>query len=609
LQWFGPEQPWQRLLDDQPILSGRHPLHLYHGMLGAAAMWQRGTLSCFDPAFQAGYPKTPVFDSGSRPAELFLGLAGGGYQPAAYKAGLALVSCAVPLVLALAAGGIGLGRGGVCLAAGFGMLVWWGEPCRCLIEAGDFEMLIAILAALLHAGLLLRYHRAPGVLIWLGLLATAGLGWFAHPLHFAIFLLPLLLAYYHTVGIRHSLPWHLALGAAMTAGVALNAFWLFDWIEFWSLRVPLPVGERLLLHRTIQGYWESSIWGGQADRLLALILLGSGITGVLACAVNRDRPAARLLALGIGGPLALALVGIAWEPLGRLDAPRLLVAALWFASVGSVFAWQWVGAHLAQWTGARWRAALLATAVLLVAGWLGRADLTQLAERGLSVPPLTLGLNAEQTAVVEAIRQHSDAGARILWEERHDAGGAGGWTALLPILTGRSFVGGLDADSHLEHAHAGLSGQQLAGQPLADWTDADLTGYCDRYNVGWIVCRCPATLQRLEQWARTDAAAQTATLVLDGEPAYLFTVHRERSYVIRGQARWLQADCSHIVLGDVVPANDGTVVLSLHYQAGMEVLPAQVRVEREPDPLDPVPFVRLRIPGPVARVILKWHGS
>jgi hypothetical protein len=25
----------------------------------------------FDPAFHAGYPKTPVFDSGSRPAELF----------------------------------------------------------------------------------------------------------------------------------------------------------------------------------------------------------------------------------------------------------------------------------------------------------------------------------------------------------------------------------------------------------------------------------------------------------------------------------------------------------------------------------------------------------
>src|SRR3712207_5499770 len=67
---FGTERPLERLLDDQPLLAGRHPLHLYHGFLGARALWERGTLSCYDPAFHAGYPKTPVFDSGSRPAEL-----------------------------------------------------------------------------------------------------------------------------------------------------------------------------------------------------------------------------------------------------------------------------------------------------------------------------------------------------------------------------------------------------------------------------------------------------------------------------------------------------------------------------------------------------------
>src|SRR6516225_6249954 len=28
LSLFGPQQPWQQLLNDQPIVSGRHPLHL-----------------------------------------------------------------------------------------------------------------------------------------------------------------------------------------------------------------------------------------------------------------------------------------------------------------------------------------------------------------------------------------------------------------------------------------------------------------------------------------------------------------------------------------------------------------------------------------------------
>ena len=75
LTLFGPDHPWERLLDDQPVISGRHALHLYHGMLGAQSLRERGRLSCYDPAFQAGYPKTPIFDSGSRPAELFLTVA------------------------------------------------------------------------------------------------------------------------------------------------------------------------------------------------------------------------------------------------------------------------------------------------------------------------------------------------------------------------------------------------------------------------------------------------------------------------------------------------------------------------------------------------------
>ena len=69
LSLFGLDDPWQNLLDDQPIVSGRHPLHLYHGYLGAQTFRERGSLCCYDPAYQAGYPKTPVFDGGSRLAE------------------------------------------------------------------------------------------------------------------------------------------------------------------------------------------------------------------------------------------------------------------------------------------------------------------------------------------------------------------------------------------------------------------------------------------------------------------------------------------------------------------------------------------------------------
>src|SRR3954469_18655623 len=128
LSLFGPDRPWDSLLDDRPILSGRHPLHLYHGYLGARSLYDRGTLCCFDPAFQAGYPKTPVFDSGSRPAEVALALAGARYSPAAYKLALVAVCLLAPGCLYLAARGAGLPRGHSLAACLLGQLVWWGRP-------------------------------------------------------------------------------------------------------------------------------------------------------------------------------------------------------------------------------------------------------------------------------------------------------------------------------------------------------------------------------------------------------------------------------------------------------------------------------------------------
>src|SRR5580765_2639446 len=61
LQLFGPENPWQNLTNEQPIITGRHALHLYHGYLGARSFLTTFRLSCCDPNFQALYPKTPVF--------------------------------------------------------------------------------------------------------------------------------------------------------------------------------------------------------------------------------------------------------------------------------------------------------------------------------------------------------------------------------------------------------------------------------------------------------------------------------------------------------------------------------------------------------------------
>jgi hypothetical protein len=602
LSLFGPDRPWQRLLDDEPVLSGRHPLHLYHGQLGARALWATGRLCCFDPDFQAGYPKTPVFDSGSRPAELFLFLAGGDYRPAAYKVGLAVCWLLVPLLLAAAARNVGLNRAAAFAVAALGLLVWWGGPCRAALEAGQLDLLLAALAAVVHTALLVRFHRKPCVSAWLGILASGYLGWFTHPLLFLL-LSPLALIFYLSAGARHSLPWHLALFAALAGGVAVNAFWLADGVATCWIREPLRWDHRQLPHRTFHTLWEAPLWGDPADRALAV---GIGLLAVIGCwrlNQSQQRPAARLLGLGAAGFLLLALGGALWEPLGTLGTPVLLVPALLFAAVPAVYALLEAFRLTARRTGSRRRAAVLLGGLLAPVLTAVHPYLGALADRWVHPVPLVVGLCPERAEVIAAVCEQTTPDARILWEDRSGPPQLPRWTALLPVWTGRAYLGGLDPEAGIEHAHAGFTDQLLMGRPVRDWSDARLVEYCRRYNIGWVVCWSPAAVARLHAWKDAEALATFQ----DGETGCLFRVKRPRSFALKGQAQWLGADWRRIALGDVVP-EDGQVVLSLHYQAGLQVSPSRVRIERELDPYDPIPLVRLRLPGPVARVTLTWEG-
>ena len=71
----------------------------------------------------------------------------------------------------------------------------------------------------------------------------------------------------------------------------------------------------------------------------------------------------------------LALVGTAWEPVGRFGTMALLVPALWFATLPTAYAWQAAGGWLRRHTGCPW-----ATATCLAVGaglvvWAGSASI------------------------------------------------------------------------------------------------------------------------------------------------------------------------------------------------------------------------------------------
>jgi hypothetical protein len=597
---FGVRQDPAALLDDRPLVSGRHALHLYHGFLGAATLLQCGSLSCYDPNFYAGYPKTPVFDSGSRPAELALAVSGGRLRPGAYKLALAIVCAGVPLLLWLGARGLGLSRGAAALAAALGVLVWWGRPCREDLEAGDVDLLVAAVLVVAQSGLLVRFHRAPGPWVYAGVVLAGFLGWFAHPLFMAI-VLPPFFVYYLATGARHRLAWHVALFAAVVGAVLANLFWLIDWLRYWWIRVPATLDTPLLAHRTFRTVWEAPLWGGPGDRAVACVLVVAALTGLYLWNWGGLRAAARLFGLALCGLLVLAVAGIAAEPVARLGGARMIVPGLLFAALPAAHAFAEVLTRLrrqAAVTGITTACVVLPCLAGMPSNLLGLPWANQFTDPR----PLEIGLCDERQAIVHYLSKQTTGEARILWEDRRGDRLTSRWTALLPVLTSRSFIGGLDPDAGIEHTSTGLVDQYLAGKSLREWTNDELRDYCERYNVGWVVCWTDGSAQRFASWQ--PGAKQVAELQ-DGGRGRVFAIDRRPAFALVGSARWVRADARHIVLEDVRPER-GEVLLSLHYQAGLRVTPGRVRLERATDPRDPIPFVRLVVKEPVARVTIVW---
>jgi hypothetical protein len=130
-----------------------------------------------------------------------------------------------------------------------------------------------------------------------------------------------------------------------------------------------------------------------------------------------------------------------------------------------------------------------------------------------------------------------------------------------------------------------------------------LSAYCRRYNVGWVACATAAARERFSRWPVAQPVPTPATA--DGWR--VFSLRRSPTYVLRGTAGACEFGTNRVSLADVVP-DDGTIVISLHYHEGWRVRPAWVGVERDLDPLDPVPMIRFRAPGPVGRLTLTWGG-
>ena len=595
----------EALFDARPIVSGRHPLHLVHGSLGAGTFREWGTTSCYDPTFQAGYPKTPVFDGGCRPAELILFLASflhpTGELPTlaneivAYKVGLVCICLLVPFAFACSARGCGSRGSGIILAAMAGTLFWWSPPCRAMFDAGEIDLMLAGLCSVAFGGSLSAYHRSPGPRTWLIGAGLAIVGWYAHPVIWVTFT-PIAAGFYLSLAPRHGLAWHLGLVGASLAGFLPNLWWLYDWGRFWWLR--RPPAEVLSSLPTAEEVAAASGWSNLLDwSLSGWPLLIAGSLGVACMLRLKVRTPAWLLFGTAAGTLLVARLGQVWPAMSivRTERAAMLAAAIAVIPVAFTLGYWWDRAKIG----------LLATvgaAALPLAIALAPVSIPRLT---LERSPIPLGLAAYQERFVEILRNETTPTARVLLDDSGITDHIGwNWTALLPRLTDRTFLGGLESEALIEPLACTMRTSGMLLRTEGESATLELSSFVERYNVGWVVCRSEA----VSRWQSLPGTTEVARIHGRYEIVFL-KLNRNHSFITQGTGTWEQADRRRIVLTNVVPDQSGMVSLSLHYQDGMRVSPPSVTIEPEKDPFDPTPMIRLRMAGPVSRVTIVWQNQ
>jgi hypothetical protein len=321
-----------------------------------------------------------------------------------------------------------------------------------------------------------------------------------------------------------------------------------------------------------------------------------GLVGFLVMC-RRNAVGAALLATGSLLYVAAGGAGRLWAVVAEVGAQKALSIGVWCCAVPAAYALVAVAGSIGSSSG--FRPLGVVWLMIGLAGVTFGLDVP----RRYSVVPLEIGLGPKRDEIVRTIRERSTPDGRILWEDVAEGGHGSGWTAMLSELTQRPFLGGLSPDVAIDHMQVRLADGKLVGLAIGEWSDSELDRFFARYNVTRIICRTPQSTARFH---RLPSATVVAELKDNG---VMFAVDRRPSYVLSGRGVVTQMDWRRVALSDLEPDENGVVVLSLHHHPNWRVTPGYVTVEKDVDTTDPIPMVRLRLPGPVSRVTMTWRGE
>ena len=503
-----------------------HAIHEYHGALGARFFREAGTTWGYDPFFMAGYPETPVWDSSSNPSILFDLIGGGGGLSGRTRSGCWPASI---LLLAAVAGGAwaaGLGAAEVAVGVGPGVVRVLGRvPDRALAERA-VRVRLGLGGRRAAAGALrpVRSEADAAGLARAG--GRRGRRCSSSTSRRRSWRSAGLLAFYATVGPAARLAvarWR-SLGAAAVAVAGQPA------LAGLALAVPGdpdrlgavhddqlgPVPARLLprARRSRAGSaWSCWSWGWR----------GWWPGGSAGGGRRRRRSAGSIVAL-IAPDRVRQPLGADEDP-GAAPVPRRVLLPA--GGPGRLGGRSGSSGWLARWVGGGGRGAVavgLAWVAILGAWGVGRAAVLPggSARRWPRIGRWSSGSRPRCAGWSSWLRANTDLSARILFEDQLRLLEATDpesvhWTPLLPDLLGpddRMFIGGLYQTAFIRHHEMAAFGDfQLGDRPIDEWSPAEVRRYCDRYNVGWVVCWSPLSRFWFDRFEPAHAGGDPAPLL------------------------------------------------------------------------------------------------
>lgn len=603
-----------------PLTSGSHPLHQYHAWLGAKGLLERGNPSVFDPAFHAGYIKTPLFDSQSISIEwmaALIGLISGNGVPPTLDAikvmhawYLGLLALGIPFMVALGARFAGMTRIEALASGAITELVLVMPVGTCAMVEGDLCHLLAPACCALFIGSLVGYHRRPKVAACAGVFISFWMLW-STSVGTALLATGMLLYYYLRAGLKHESWWHFGLATSLLAALAGNAGLFLAWRDHWWIQATMldesPFGPGGALERAA----HDERWGGPPGLMAGMLLVGLSLAGTQWLVWSGRRLAGRMIATVTVVMVLAFILGKTGHLLAPLEGVANPVAVLVLGSLGAGATIGMGRTGLRNWKGPEWLRKFpgrQVVAACFAVGFLSLAAINpsfgkEMFRNWLSGSGQFEGPPPWGMEIADCLAGIPNTNGRVLWEDL-PSDSANGWAVFLPQMTGHGFIGGLAPSARIEHQQASLRDGKLAGRSILDWSDSELAAFIKAYRVSVVVARMPDSISRLSRFPEAVMAKTGSTGVPEGQWV-AFRLPDQPGLAVVGNAKVVHMGSDKVTLADVVPEN-GSVVLSLHFQRGMKVRPGRVRIERELDSHDPIPLVRLKTDEPVSRLELEW---